>query len=61
MLSNAFTHFNDISLMVFGLILFVVTFAGITVWTFFRKGSKEYYRIESEMPLSSEEKINERR
>lgn len=51
MLSAGLIYFTDIPLVLVGLMLFVFSFSGVTVWTFFRARSKEFYQKIAEMPL----------
>jgi cytochrome c oxidase cbb3-type subunit 4 len=54
MLSQGMKFFTDTPLTLFAMILFMMAFLGITVWTFFRSHSKEHYQKLAKQPLLEE-------
>lgn len=54
MLSRGLLLFTDIPMTVVGMILFMAVFTAVTVWTFFRFQSREFYQDVAEMPLREE-------
>lgn len=59
MLATGLKYFTDTPLTVIGLFIFITVFSGITMWTFMRRRSRQYYRKMSQMPLDEGDK-NER-
>ena len=54
MLSSGLKIFTDTPLTVIGMILFLVTFALVVMWTF-RKNSKNFYSKVDKLPLEDDE------
>lgn len=54
MLRQAFVNFNESNLIVFGFLLFILTFVGALIWTFFIQ-KKSFYKDLSSMPLMNGE------
>lgn len=50
MLRQAFLNFNQTDLIIFGFILFMLTFLGAFVWTFLIQ-EKSFYKDLSQLPL----------
>lgn len=52
MFKQAFMNFSDSHLIVIGFLLFMTTFLGALIWTFFVQ-DKNFYKQMSEMPLNN--------
>jgi|GEM_PF-1947098 len=59
MLRQAFINFNESNLIVFGFLLFFLTFLGVLIWTFCIQ-KKEFYNILSASPFIDGEKREEK-
>lgn len=54
LLAQGLKHFTDVPLSVVGMLVFIVTFSAISVWTLFRVHSKEFYQKIARLPLGKE-------
>lgn len=52
MLANGLKCFTDTPLTVLGMLVFLVTFVGVVLWTFFRSQSGTYYGELAKLPFS---------
>lgn len=55
MLSQGAKLFSDIPLTVLGMVIFLLVFMAVTLWTFFRPQSKQFYKEIENLPFSGEQ------
>ncbi len=55
MLSQGAKLFSDIPITVFGMFIFLLVFTAVTIWTFFRPQSKDFYKKIENLPFSGDQ------